>query len=76
MRPTVREVSKQYEGRVNFIILAAHSLYGEKRAKELKVHGHPVLIFLDRNGKEVLRRYGLVDKKQIQHGFDLLATAP
>jgi thioredoxin-related protein len=74
MRPAVREVSKQYAGQVTLIVVDMYTVAGERRAQELKVRSHPVLLVQDRNGQEILRIYGPVDRDRIERTFAMLTA--
>ena len=76
MRPTVRAVSKQFNGRVKLIVMDVNTRAGEQQAQQFRVNNHPALILQDRHGQIVLRMFGPVEPDRIQRGFSMLANAP
>ena len=63
LRPILKEVEKEFEGKAHILIIDVYN-FG-KLAREHRVQLIPTLIFFDSSGKEIFRRMGVWDKDSI-----------
>ncbi len=63
MAPILEELKKEYKGRAEVIFIDIRQNPGE--AKKFKVSIIPTQILYNRNGKEVFRHMGFLDKKSM-----------
>jgi len=72
MEPVIAELQQEYAGRASiiFIDLDKH----KDQAQRFGVRGIPTQIFYDKNGKEVGRHVGFMDKKSIIEVFEKLGV--
>ncbi|HID29105.1 MAG TPA: thioredoxin [Desulfobacterales bacterium] len=63
MAPIIKELKRGYEGKaaIVFVDVWAH----KEAARKYGIRAIPTQIFFDKNGKEVLRHVGFMDKKSI-----------
>lgn len=70
MEPIIAELQKEYAGRASIIFIDVWE--HREQAQRFGVRGIPTQIFYDREGKEVGRHVGFMDKKAIIDVFDNL----
>jgi len=63
MAPILEELEKEYEGRAAIIFIDVWQNKGP--AERFKIQAIPTQIFFDKDGKEVERHTGFLDKKSI-----------
>lgn len=68
MAPILTELKKEYQGRAEVIFLDVHQR--TEVAQPFKVRAIPTQIVYDRQGKEVFRHVGFLDKKAMQAEID------
>lgn len=73
MAPILEEVEKEYRGRAAIIFIDVWQ--NQDEAKRFKISAIPTQIFFDKNGKEVLRHLGFMDKKAIVEQLSKMGVA-
>ena len=63
MRPILKELSKEYTGKVNVLVIDVYRYQG--LAREYQIQLIPTLVFFDARGKEVFRQVGAMEKEKI-----------
>lgn len=74
MAPILEEVKKEYTGRVAVIFIDVWDHANAEKAKSFKVMSIPTQIFYDRQGREVFRHVGFLDKESIVATLEKLLT--
>ena len=72
MAPIITELQKEYEGRASIIFIDVWE--HREQAKKFGIQGIPTQIFYDKDGKEVARHVGFLDKKSIVGAFEKLGV--
>lgn len=70
MAGTLDEVKREYEGRVQVIVVDVYENY--QLAEDLGIQMIPTQIFYDAEGKEVFRHVGMMTKEEIVAQFKLM----
>lgn len=70
MAPIIAELQKEYDGRASIIFIDVWE--NREQAKRFGIRGIPTQIFYDKEGHEVWRHVGFLDKKSIVALFDKL----
>ncbi|MFH1216412.1 MAG: thioredoxin family protein [Pseudomonadota bacterium] len=70
MAPILAELEKEYQGRAAIFFIDVWE--DTDTASELEIAAIPTQIFYDRQGKEVWRHAGFLDKKAIREKLDAL----
>jgi len=72
MAPILEEVTKEYQGKaaIVFIDVRQHT----DQAEKYRLRAIPTQIFFDKQGNEVLRHVGFMDKKSIVQVLDKLGV--
>ena len=65
IRPILREIGKEYNGKAHVLIIDVFE--NRELARGYRIQLIPTLIFFNRSGKEVFRRPGTWDKNSIVH---------
>ncbi|MBU0728344.1 MAG: thioredoxin family protein [Proteobacteria bacterium] len=65
MAPILEELGEAYQGRAEIIFIDVWDPTNEGKAKAFKVRTIPTQIFYDKQGKEVYRHLGFLDKTAI-----------
>ncbi|MFZ5569644.1 MAG: thioredoxin family protein [Thermodesulfobacteriota bacterium] len=73
MAPIIEELKKEYEGRASIIFIDVWE--HKEEARRFGIRGIPTQIFYDKNGKEVSRHMGFLDKKSIEATLENLGVA-
>lgn len=63
MAPIIEELQKEYAGRVDIIFIDVWK--DPAQAKKYGIRAIPTQVFFDKNGNEVHRNIGFMDKKRI-----------
>jgi thioredoxin 1 len=63
MRPILKELGKEYEGKAAILVIDVYKY--ENLARDYQVQLIPTLVFLDSKGKEVFRHVGPLEKDKI-----------
>ncbi|MBU2488108.1 MAG: thioredoxin family protein [Proteobacteria bacterium] len=74
MAPLIKELQAEYAGRASVIFIDVWE--NRDQAKRFGIRGIPTQIFYDREGGEVERHVGFLDKKSIQDMFTRLGVPP
>jgi len=72
MFPVLDAVKKEYKGKVKVIFINVREQDNIRKAKAFKIMAIPTQIFFDKNGKEVYRHTGFLDKKSVTAQLDPL----
>ena len=72
MAPIIAELQKEYDGRASIIFIDVWE--HRKQAQRFGIRGIPTQIFYDKDGKEVGRHVGFLDKKSIIGAFKKLGV--
>jgi len=72
MAPIIEELQKEYEGRASIIFIDVWE--HREQAQRFGIRGIPTQIFYDKQGKEIKRHVGFLDKKSIVAMFDELGV--
>jgi thioredoxin 1 len=72
MAPIIAELQKEYAGRASIIFIDVWER--PKQSKRFGIRGIPTQIFYDKEGKEVGRHVGYLDKKSIVATFEKLGV--
>lgn len=70
MAPILEELEKEYKGRASIIFVDVWE--NRDKAKEFKVITIPTQIFYNKQGQEVYRHIGFLDKESIKKKLDAL----
>ncbi len=70
MRPVVDELSKTYEGRITAENTDFNSPAGRELAAKAQVTGHPTVVIVNRQGREVGRVYSPSQKELLRSHID------
>ena len=73
MAPIIAELQKEYKGRASIIFIDVWE--HREQAKRFGIRGIPTQIFYDKEGKEVGRHVGFLDKKSIVATFEKLSVS-
>ena len=65
MAPILEELRKEYKGRAEVIFIDVWDQANEGKARDFKVLTIPTQIFYDKQGEEVYRHIGFLDKKSM-----------
>jgi thioredoxin 1 len=65
MAPILEELKQEYKGRAEVIFINVYDRANAGKAKTFKIRGIPTQIFYDKQGREVFRHMGFLDKKSI-----------
>jgi thioredoxin 1 len=65
MQPVVKEIEKDYRGRVKVIFYDVWTSEGAPYGDKYRVRAIPTQVFLDKNGKEYYRHVGFFPKDDI-----------
>jgi thioredoxin 1 len=65
MKPVLKEIKKEYKGKVNVVFYDVWTKAGKPYAEKYKIMSIPTQVFLDENGKEYFRHTGFFPKKEI-----------
>jgi thioredoxin 1 len=63
MRPILKEVEKDYSGKVHVLVIDVYKY--QDLGREYKIQLLPTLVFFDSKGKEAFRHVGVLDKEKI-----------
>ena len=72
MAPLLEELKEEYKGRAEVVFVDVYDPANAGKAKALKVMVLPTQIFYDRQGREVFRNIGFLDKKSMAAKLDEL----
>ena len=72
MAPIIEELKREYAGRASIIFIDVWE--HNDQVKRFGIRAIPTQIFYDKNGKEVRRHVGFMDKKSIVAVFDKLGV--
>jgi thioredoxin 1 len=72
MAPILAELEKEYAGRASIVFIDVWK--HRDQAKRFGVRSIPTQIFFDKEGKEVGRHVGFMDKKKIQFALENLGV--
>ena len=70
MAPIIAELQKEYAGRASIIFIDVWE--HREQAQRFGIRGIPTQVFFDKQGKEIKRHFGFLDKKSIVTIFDEL----
>ena len=70
MAPIIEELQKEYAGRASIIFIDVWK--NREQAQRFGIRSIPTQIFYDKEGKEVSRHVGFLDKKSIVATFEKL----
>lgn len=65
MAPILAELEKTYKGKAAIVFIDVWQRENQGQIKKFKIHAIPTQIFFDKDGKEVYRHVGFMDKKSI-----------
>ncbi len=74
MEPILKDLQKEYDGRASVIFIDVWE--HQDQAKRFGVRAIPTQIFYDRQGREVSRHMGFLDKQSIISVFQKLGVSP
>ena len=72
MAPIIEELQKEYVGRASIIFIDVWE--HKEQARRFGIHSIPTQIFYDKQGREVDRHVGFLDKKSIMDMFEKLGV--
>jgi thioredoxin 1 len=72
MAPIIEELQKEYAGRVSIIFIDVWE--HKEQARRFGIHSIPTQIFYDKQGREVDRHVGFLDKKSIMDKLEKLGV--
>lgn len=72
MAPIIKELQEEYKGRASVIFIDVWE--HQEQAKRFGIRGIPTQIFYDKEGREVGRHIGFLDKKSIVEVFEKLGV--
>lgn len=70
MAPIIAELQKEYAGRASIIFIDVWE--HREQAQRFGIRGIPTQVFFDKQGKEIKRHFGFLDKKSIVTIFEEL----
>lgn len=76
MEPILNEVEKEYEGRAAIIFIDVWQKQNQEYIRRFGIRGIPTQIFFDKDGNEIERHVGFMDKKGIVTRLDKLGVSP
>ncbi|MCP4346666.1 MAG: thioredoxin family protein [Desulfobacterales bacterium] len=65
MAPILADLEKEYKGKAAIIFIDVWQKENKEQIKKFKIRSIPTQIFFDKDGKEVYRHIGFMDKKSI-----------
>ncbi|MCP4020298.1 MAG: thioredoxin family protein, partial [Desulfobacteraceae bacterium] len=65
MAPILADLKKEYDGKAAIVFIDVWQKENQPHAKKFKVRAIPTQIFFDKDGKEISRHVGFMDKKTI-----------
>lgn len=65
MAPILDELKQEYKGRAEVIFIDVWEDANKEKARAFKISSIPTQVFFDKNGAEVFRHMGFLDKKSI-----------
>ncbi len=65
MAPILADLEKEYKGKAAIIFIDVWQKENKGQIKKFKIRSIPTQIFFDKDGKEVYRHIGFMDKKSI-----------
>lgn len=74
MAPILVELEKEYQGRAAIVFIDVWRRENQSYVKRFGIRAIPTQIFFDKNGKEVERHTGFLDKKSIVSKFQQLGV--
>lgn len=72
MAPILEELKKEYEGRAAVVFIDVHDEANKGKAQAFKIMAIPSQIFYGRDGREVSRHMGFMEKKDIKAQLDAI----
>ena len=72
MAPILEELKEEYKGRAEVIFIDVWDKANDGKAQAFKVMSIPTQVVFDRQGKEVFRHVGFLEKKAIKEQLDPL----
>lgn len=72
MAPIIEELKREYERKASFVFIDAWE--HREQAQKYGIRVIPTQIFFDKNGKEVFRHEGFMDKKSIVRVLEKLSV--
>ncbi|MBF0117760.1 MAG: thioredoxin fold domain-containing protein [Desulfobacterales bacterium] len=72
MAPIIEELKKEYQGKASIIFIDVWE--NREEASKYKINAIPTQIFFDKDGKEVNRHIGFMDKKSIINVLEKLGV--
>ena len=72
MAPIIKELQKEYKGRASIVFIDVWE--NREQAEKFGIRGIPTQIFYDKEGREVGRHMGFLDKKSIVAAFEKLGV--
>lgn len=72
MAPIIADLQKEYDGRASIVFIDVWE--HREQAKRFGIRGIPTQIFYDKDGEEVGRHVGFLDKKSIVSAFEKLGV--
>ena len=72
MAPLIDQLKEEYKGRAAVVFIDVYDSANAGKAQALKVMALPTQIFYDRQGREVFRNLGFLDKKAMAAKLDEL----
>ncbi len=73
MAPIIEELQKEYAGRASIVFIDVWE--HRDQVQRFGIRGIPTQIFYDRQGKEIARHVGFMDRKRIVAMFEKLGVA-
>ena len=73
LRPILKEVSKEYSGKAEVLVIDVYKY--QNLARQHKIMVIPTLVFFDSKGKEAFRHVGVLDKEKIVAKFKEIGMA-
>ena len=73
MEPIIAELQKEYKGRASIIFIDVWER--REQAQRFGIRGIPTQIFYDKEGKEIGRHVGFLDKKSIVKALEKLGVS-
>ena len=65
MAPILKALEKEYKDRASIVFIDVWQKENKKYVERFKIQSIPTQIFFDKEGKEVYRHVGFLDKKSI-----------
>jgi len=76
IKPTVRALEKQYDGKVKIVRLNVDAPEARAYVQKYRVRGTPTFVFFDRHGKVTTSTSGWPGEQQVAQAFDRLIGQP